>query len=307
MIFKYMDEKTNEIQTLESLYEKSRSTAQKNLISTQLKKILSGIEAEKENAYYLNFEFNKSKNVILLHDLRLEHNGKTAQIDHLLISRFGIELLETKSSQGIMTINDDGSMTLVNGKYTNTYPNPLEQSKRHASVLKDFISDSELLSKRIGIFGGIDITSKVLIHPKTNITNKELPNNFERGDSFISNRNKKIDSTGIFKSISMLAKAYDIDTAKEIAQLLVESHKAIEYDYTKKFKIKKEEAKTVIKPSNSLEESIQVEDNQKVCPRCNEGQLIIKKIKSKKAQEKYNNAKFIGCSRYPKCRYIEDK
>lgn len=311
MILKYIDDKSSEIKTLGKLLEKSNSIAQKKLIDTQLKKIVSGDEAEQENAYYLNFALENSKNVLLLHDIRLEHKGRTAQFDHILISRFGIELLETKSSKGTITINNDGSMIFKNGKYTNTYPNPIEQSKRHAAVLKEFISDSELLSKRIDILGGINISSKVLIHPKTTVTNNELPDGFERADSFLSNRNKEIDNTSILKAISWIGKAYDINKAKEIANLLIDAHKPLLFDYAKKFKVNNENIEINIKEvpvaTNSIDENTKDKDTPIPCPRCKEGELIVRKVKSKTAQEKYNNDEFIGCSRYPKCKYTEDK
>lgn len=310
MIFKNIDDKSKQIQTLEDLLSRSKSDAQKRLIETDLKRVKSGYEAEKENAYYLNFKLEKNKNLILLHDIRLEHDGRTAQFDHLLISRFGIELLESKSSKGTMTINDDGSLDLKNGKYTNTFPNPLEQSKRHAAVLKEFIAASELLSKRIDIFGGIDISSKVLINPKTTLTNKQLPDGFERADSFISNRNKEIDNIGIFKAVGLFSKGYNIDKAKEIAQMIVDAHKPVEFDYAKKFKIAKdvpagEEDNDTVYVASSNEES-KTENINKICPRCKEGELIVRKTKSKKAKEKHENDEFIGCSRYPKCRYTEN-
>lgn len=309
MLLKHIDDKTPQIKTLENLLEKSTSTAQQKLIEIDLKKIKSGDTAEKENAYYLNFELEKNKNLILLHDIRIEHDRRTAQFDHILISRFGIELLETKSSQGTMSINADGSLTLKNGKYTQTYPNPLEQSRRHGIVLRDFIDSSELLSKRIDLFGGIDITSKILINPKTTLTNKELPEGFDRADSFISKRKKEIDKLGVFKVIEIVSKGYNIDTAKDIAQMLIDAHKPIIFDYTNKYKIKKE----VIKESKKLkEEGLEKEEIEnenitlKSCPRCKEGNLIVKKVTSKKAKEKYNHDEFLGCDRYPKCKYIEN-
>lgn len=301
MIFKNIDDKSKQIQTLEELLSRSKSASQKKLIETDLKKVKSGYEAEKENAYYLNFELEKSKNIILLHDIRLEYNGRTAQFDHLLISRFGIELLETKSSKGTMTINNDGSLDIKNGKYINTFPNPLEQSRRHAVVLKEFIVASKLLSKRIDIFGGIDISSKVLINPKTTLTNSKLPEGFERADSFISKRNKEIDDIGIFKAVGLISKGYNIDKAKEIAQIIVDAHKPVEFDYAKKFKIKnKEQTEKII--SDKL---VHDDEELRLCPKCKEGRLIVKQIKSKKAKEKYGNDEFIGCDRYPKCRYTE--
>ena len=116
MIFKKIDDKSKQIETLEDLYSRSKSEAQKKLIGSDLKKVKSGYEAEKENAYYLDFELEKNKNLILIHDIRLEHEGRTAQFDHILISRFGIELLETKSSKGVMTINKDGELIVRESK-----------------------------------------------------------------------------------------------------------------------------------------------------------------------------------------------
>jgi len=306
MILKHIDDKSKQILTLKKLYSKSTSEAQKKLIKSDLSRVSNGDKAEKDNAYYLDFAFDKSKNIILLHDVRLEHNDRTAQFDHILISRFGIELLETKSSQGSITINNDGSMT-YKSKSTNTLPNPLEQSYRHAEVLKDFINNSELLSKRIAIFGGIDISSKVLIHPETTITNKKLPDGFERGDSFVTSRNKEIDDIGFFKAMGLLGKMYDINKAKEIAQIIVDAHKPVEYDYTKKYRMKKIELVDETYDAVPIKEKIEEASFKKVCPRCNEGELIVKKIKSKKAIEKYSNDEFIGCSRYPKCRYTESQ
>jgi len=308
MIFKKIDDKSKQIQTLQELLSRSTSEAQKKLISTDLKKVKAGIEAEKENAYYLDFEFDKSKNIILIHDIRLEHDGRTAQFDHLLISRFGIELLETKSSKGTMTINNDGSLNLKNGKYINTYPNPLEQSKRHAAVLKDFITSSELFSKRVEIFGGVDITSTVLINPKTTLTNKELPTGFERADSFISKRTKEIENIGFFKALGMISTGYNIDKAKEMAQMLVDMHKAVEFDYTKKYKIAKKAAIEEAQQETPVDviRKVEIEEATNQCPRCKEGELVVRKTKSKKAQEKHTNNEFMGCNRYPKCRYTED-
>ena len=105
---------------------------------------------------------------------------------------------------------------------------------------------------------------------------------------------------GIFNAVKLLSKLYDIDKAKEIAQVLIDAHMPVEFDYTKKFRIKKEE---VI--DKTPEPKVQTENTERLCPRCSEGKLVVKKIKSKKAQEKYNSEEFIGCSRYPKCRYTE--
>ena len=319
MIFKNIDDKSKQIQTLNGLLSRSTSDAQKKLIDIDLKKMINGDEAEKENAYYLDFEIRNSENLILLHDVRIEHNGRTAQVDHILISRAGVELLETKSFKGELTINADGSLVNKNGKYTNTYPNPLEQSRRHEIVIRDFLESKIEVSKRIEMLGGIAISSKVLIHPKTNVSNSSLPDGFERGDTFLTNRMKEMNmTTGLFKTLGLISKMFDIEKVKEIAQALVSAHVAVNFDYEKKYRISKPSEETERKTPDSKNEEIkekhesvapiddQVKDNTKKCPRCEEGVLMLRQVKAKKAKEKYEHSEFLGCNRYPKCKYVEN-
>jgi hypothetical protein len=57
----------------------------------------AGIKGENKAVYELNFNFENSKNSILLHDIRLEVNGRVAQIDHRLITRALVRFIfETK-------------------------------------------------------------------------------------------------------------------------------------------------------------------------------------------------------------------
>ncbi len=45
----------------------------------------AGINAEREAAYLIDFDFKSSPRTMVLHDLRLDVNGRVAQIDHILI------------------------------------------------------------------------------------------------------------------------------------------------------------------------------------------------------------------------------
>lgn len=84
------------IKQLERLLNESNNEKQKFLIKKDLTIKKNGFEAEKENAYFLDFYIKDLKNTILLHDIRLEHNGLTAQIDHLLINPMQILVLERR-------------------------------------------------------------------------------------------------------------------------------------------------------------------------------------------------------------------
>jgi len=293
MIFKDIDSKDKEINTLKLLYKQSKSEKQKQLILKDLKTLENGYKAEKDNAYYLDFAFKDHKRAVLLHDIRLEYNGLSAQFDHILITPSSIIVLESKSFtyKGILTINNDTSLTINYGKYTKTYPSPVEQNKRHLQVLKQFINENIELPNRIKLLGGPDYEQKVLIHPNTNITNTNLPEYFVRSDTFASERIKEIDNLSASSILLKATKMITSDIATTIARKLLTAHKPIEFDYTKKYKIAKEK------------ETITTEQ---ICPRCKEGKLLKRVRKNGNNTSKYKSNEFLGCSKFPKCRYTQE-
>lgn len=301
MILKEFDSKPKSIKTLESLLKQSTSEKQKALIKKELVALTNGYEAEKQNAYYIDFYLKDSKHVIVLHDLRIEYNGESAQIDHMLITRFGIELLESKSFTGEVSINEDNS---INVKYNNkmkSFPNPIEQSKRHAKLLSDFINNNLDMGKRIKLLGGFSVRSNVvLLNPKTYITNKALPKNFYRADSYINARRDEIDNMGTLQVLKSASIMVTIEKAKEIANFLIAHHTPIAFDYEKKYKISQQKD-TIQK--NTTDVAIQKDNKSKVpvilsvgspCPFCNN--LLVLKNANKPTP-------FLGCSSFPKCKF----
>jgi len=196
--------------------------------------------AEKDNAYYIDFRFKDNSKNILLHDIRIEHEGKVAQIDHIIINRLGIEVLESKSFTGTLTIKGDGSLNVEYGKQIQTFPNPIEQNNRHAQILADFIKANMELPSNIKLLG-IPISSTVLINPKTTITNNSLPKGFNRADSFTTHWDERVDKMSTLSVFKTLGTMMSLDKAKEIADFLIKHHKPKVHDYTKKYPIKKEE------------------------------------------------------------------
>lgn len=87
---------------------------------------------EKQAAYEIGFYFNQSKNIQVIHDLRIEINGRVAQIDHVLINR-GLEVyvLQTKTFNSALTINDRGKFsTIAEGRMIGI-ASPIQQNARH--------------------------------------------------------------------------------------------------------------------------------------------------------------------------------
>lgn len=301
MIFKEIDTKEHEIKTLKELLEKSNSDSQKALIQKDLTSLKNGYIAEKENAYYLDFHFESRERAILLHDIRIEHKGRTAQFDHIFIAPLGITVLESKSFKGELTIHDDNSLNVKYGKYIKTFPNPIEQNIRHEKVLYDFIHDTLEIPTRFKLMGGIHINNKVLIHPNTTVTNKKLPEGFERSDAFATNINKDIDNMNGAKVLLSTVTFVTKEFAREIAEELLKAHKPINFDYTKKYKISQK-----VPTEKPKKTEIIVDTKVMKCPRCEEGELVQRKRKSKKFGTQYQSDEFLGCNRFPKCRYTEE-
>ncbi len=239
MLFKEIDSKTEEINQLRKLLAQSNSPTQKSLIKADLTKVENGYRAEKDNAYYLDFGFKENKHNILLHDIRIEHNGQVAQIDHIIVNRFGIEILESKSFSGILTIKGDGSLQVTYGKNIKTFPNPIEQNNRHVAVLKKFLKENLDLSANQRLFG-IPVSSIVLINPKTTISNHTLPKGFARADSFKTQRIENIDKMGTIEVFKSLGGVMNFKRVEEITNFLIKNHKPKKFNYAKKYLIKKE-------------------------------------------------------------------
>ena len=78
MILKNKDNNQNSIDYLSDLMERDIPEDKKRLIERELKNLYSGNKGEESSAYYLDFDFKNRKNWVVIHDLRLEHDGDVA-------------------------------------------------------------------------------------------------------------------------------------------------------------------------------------------------------------------------------------
>ena len=98
------------------------------------KPFIKGKIGEMSVAALLSF-LPKSKYVVL-NDLMFKIGGNTTQIDHIVVSIYGIFVIETKNYKGWIFGNENGDYWTQNiwGKKYALY-NPLYQNKRHISFL----------------------------------------------------------------------------------------------------------------------------------------------------------------------------
>ena len=69
----------------------------------------AGRAAEEQMAFYLRRKFATSPDVRVFNNIRLEKNGDAAQIDHLVLYKHGVIIIESKSVTSEVKINAQGS------------------------------------------------------------------------------------------------------------------------------------------------------------------------------------------------------
>ena len=106
-------------------------------------RLVAGDAAEKQMAYYLKRAFGSAKDIWVINDLRIEHEGEAAQIDHLLVSQCGLFIIESKSVTGSVHINARGEWAreYPNGKQG--MPSPILQAEAQGHLLKQLLASNK--------------------------------------------------------------------------------------------------------------------------------------------------------------------
>ncbi len=193
-----------------------------------------GHKAEKQMAFYLKRAFQDIDDVFVINDLRLTMNGDTAQIDHLIIHRFGFIILESKSVVSEISINKHGEWTRHYQKIHKGIPSPIKQAMRQVDFLKKFLNtSSENLLKKTSILktSVLDFKFDVLVAiSDSGIVNR--PKGYEfvevlKADQISDKIKKKIsDYASTNKKLFSLKINYHFkDSSMEnIANYLIQSH-----------------------------------------------------------------------------------
>ncbi|RME82327.1 MAG: NERD domain-containing protein [Zetaproteobacteria bacterium] len=197
------------------------------LVEQEYKRVLSVERGEKGAAYYIDNDFGDSKNVAVLHDLRIEHNGQVAQIDHLLINRMmEIFVLETKVYGNKIEITEDGAFIAHYGKKRFAVPSPIEQNRRHIAVLEKLLYDENLLPTRMGVRLAPKFINLVLVHPNTIIMR---PKKFDASrvipaDQLMRWYQKHQESAGFLEVFKDVSKLISSETLESFAKALARHH-----------------------------------------------------------------------------------
>lgn len=209
----------------------------KGRIEKELKIATLGELGENNIAFELK---NSGIPMYILHDICLETNELSAQIDYIVVTRKVIFIIECKNLIGNIEINSQGNFIRTysfNGKFIKEgIYSPITQNERHLEVLKRIKKESKsnFISKMLfdKYFNDNYKSIVVLANPKTVLNSryakKEIKDKVIKADQLI-NYIKEVNSKSDLMSLSD-------KEMKEIADRLLALHKSSKLSFLKKYR-----------------------------------------------------------------------
>lgn len=212
--------------------------------------------------FWVKLELSKlSKDkYIILNDIMIKDENGTHQIDHLVLSKFGIFVIEMKNYYGLIKGREfDNKWCQYLGKNKNYFINPIHQNYGHIKSLSNLLKIEDRYFISIICF-----SNQAKIDVKSNSTVTQV--------DYLKHEILKYKELILENDIKELAKFIMSNNIKN-----------------------KESRKQHIKNINIIINNDKELENNRICPKC--GNELVER------NGKYG--KFIGCSNFPKCRYIK--
>ena len=135
----------------------------------------AGHQQEKDVAFYLRRQFGDDESILVINDLRIQHNGEHAQIDHFVVHPFGFVIIESKSIHGEVNVNRQGEWSRSYRGEWFGMPSPVRQAELQEDLVKDLLRQNveKFLGKMLGVqmkVGGRDwqticaVSSSAILH-----------------------------------------------------------------------------------------------------------------------------------------------
>jgi Zn-finger domain associated with topoisomerase type I len=289
----------NQLKALEQFLYEENDTKIRAALERDIAVVKAGIFGEDTILYELR---NSHIPLFVLHDLYLEHEGLTAQIDFLVITRRRHFVIECKNLCGDITINNSGDFIRKMDTRQEGIYSPITQCKRHLELIKQIrrSEQSNVLTKSIfeKTFYLNYRSVVVLANPKTILNDryapKEIKSQVIRADQlidYIRKVNKEDDAIDSSESAT-----------EQLANYFLSINHNCKTDYLEKYRVIKQEQERVTETKKSIHNSSNVGDHGDgnlvpICPKCG-----VPMVKRKAGKGSNIGNEFWGCSNFPKCR-----
>ncbi len=190
VILKEGSDAKEQLATLESLRETVPRSRRRRLDS-DIRALKAGIVGEDRILFELR---NSHLPLVVIHDLHLEFEGLTAQIDFLVLTRRRNFVLECKNLYGDISVNARGDFVRsFGGRRREGIYSPITQNQRHLGLMKRINLStkgaimSALLSPRFDdLYRGLVVLAnpKTILHDRN--AKKEVKQQLVRGDQLVA-------------------------------------------------------------------------------------------------------------------------
>ncbi|MDP4147386.1 MAG: NERD domain-containing protein [Bacillota bacterium] len=274
---KEFSKENQQLKDLEQILGTLNDAEKKERISRDIAYLKQGMIGEQN----VNFELqNANVPLLCLHDIRLEYEGLSAQIDFILLTKQYICILETKQLQGNIDIYKDGSFIRVfknklgNETKTGMY-SPVEQNRKHLNLVK------KILKEKFNINNMPVKSLIVLANPKTILRKAYAPKEIQ--EQII--RAENLAST-LIDWINEIDYTLQENIVFQVAEYFKNNHKPITYDYLAKYRLLETEAITELAADKEELTAETVSEEKQLDKTPNEN-VICKDVKYESSEEDY--------------------
>lgn len=243
----------------------------------------------------------KKKDFIVLNDVLLPTvNGKTSQIDHVVVSTRGIFVIETKNHAGRISGAEQAQYWQQHlSSQSRGFYNPVLQNRSHLRAVRRQLPklDSELFSS-IVVFSEawrLDIKAEDIIIERSLLPDKHIQRTLIpeervrkrwwcpwRKEVVLDEHKMVTRLDGMVEELQRRRRIIDREDMKQLAEKLLSAN------ITDR-SARKEHTEYAKRTSKDVSGDIR----KGRCPRCG-GELIVRKS---------DKGEFVGCANYPKCRF----
>ncbi|MDO4797162.1 MAG: NERD domain-containing protein [Coriobacteriales bacterium] len=277
----------------------------KERIARDVRLLRAGIQGEQRIVFELR---NSHYPLVFIHDLCLEYEGTTAQIDFLVVSPVNTYVIECKNLVGDIEIDGSGSFirTFGRGRYRKREGiySPITQNKRHVELIKAILRSELGKVMRFAqqfILDDCYHSVVVLANEKSLLFADDAPREI---------RDQVIRADRLIEHIKQVDKAYarknGRDTFKQVrrrAKNWLKRGKPMQSGVASKYQIVESVPHAQVQtPSKSSVSSVQVKHTgatgsleQPACPLCG-APMVVRTAR----YGKYKGNRFWGCSNYGK-------
>jgi len=203
----------------------------------------------------------------LIKNVTLPTEDGSTQIDHIIVSKYGVFVVETKNMKGWIFGNpNQKTWTQKIYKHTSKFQNPLHQNYKHTKTLESLLGLNDQQIHSVIVFIG-DSTFKT-----------DMPDNVTYGGGYLR---------------YIKSKTQPVLSESEVNEI---TNKIESGRLNRSFKTNREHVahvKSIIAEKESTYSN--------ACPKCG-SEMVVREVKKGQNIGK----KFMGCSGFPKCRYVTE-